>query len=78
MSGSYWEARAWAVIQPVLDAHRGADRATLQRALRGAYPFGIREHHPYKVWCACVRKALGKAPAPPADALAMPLLPEDP
>lgn len=30
-------------------------------ALREAYPFGERRHHPYKVWCKCCRAFLGNA-----------------
>lgn len=26
--------------------------------LRDAYPFGARQHHPYRIWCACCRQTV--------------------
>lgn len=34
-----------------------ADRV---KAIDAAYPFGVRDHHPYKIWLDCRRKYLGR------------------
>jgi hypothetical protein len=36
----------------------GLELKAVRRALREAYPFGIREHWPYRMWCAEVKQAL--------------------
>lgn len=60
-----WSDRARPVIEDTLAALPvGATEKECRRALRDAYPFGPREHHPYKVWCAECKKALEKRFAP--------------
>jgi hypothetical protein len=54
----YWRARSLEVINRVIAEHPEADYSALRKALSAAYPFGEREHWPYKVWLACVREAL--------------------
>jgi hypothetical protein len=49
---SRWRRRARAVIVGVLEANPTADAATLIALVDAAYPFGPREHHPYKAWLA--------------------------
>ncbi len=46
-------AEALSKIPP--DANDRAKRL----ALRNAYPFGLREHHPYRIWCSEVNRTLG-------------------
>jgi hypothetical protein len=49
---SRWRRRARSVIVGVLEANPTADAATLIALVDAAYPFGPREHHPYKAWLA--------------------------
>jgi hypothetical protein len=30
----------------------------VKRIFKNAYPFGVRKHHPYKIWCEEQRKTL--------------------
>lgn len=58
---SRWRRISREVIATVLAALPVT--ATLKekrKAVRNAYPFGTREHHPYKMWCKEVQEALGK------------------
>ena len=60
MPPSEWRRRAERVIAETLAGlPRSASLREQRRALRAAYPFGPRQHHPYKVWCKAVRAALG-------------------
>lgn len=54
-----WREKARPVIAEVLAAHQGEDLKTIRRALKEAYPFGPRQHHPYQIWCDEVRSQLG-------------------
>lgn len=36
-----------------------SDRKALNKALRDAYPFGERAHHPYKVWLSEIKRQCG-------------------
>lgn len=47
---SQWRVHARKVISKVLEENRDVDAKTLRAKLRDAYPFGAREHHPYKIW----------------------------
>ena len=60
-STSQWRVRSRQVIAEVM-ASMPAD-ATLpqvRKALRDAYPFGARKHHPYTMWCSEQRKAINQ------------------
>lgn len=51
-----WADRADAVLAPVFQGlARDADDPTIATAVREAYPFGERAHHPYKAWLSRVR-----------------------
>ncbi len=68
-----WKDRSAAVIGPALDAlPLGATEEECRKALREAYPFGPREHYPYKAWCRECRLALEKRFAGRAGAKAPP------
>lgn len=54
-----WRDRAKPIIARVLWEHRGADEATIRAALREAYPFGQRAHHPYKTWLDEIHRQRG-------------------
>lgn len=59
MGNSRWAAESLRVIRATLKAMPAdADYAARKAALTAAYPFGLREHHPYKVWCKCATQAL--------------------
>lgn len=58
-SQSPWKTRSRAVIRSVLASlPADATEKEVRAALRDAYPFGEREHHPYKMWLACVKECL--------------------
>lgn len=72
---SQWRARARSVMLDVVESLAimapdllGAPAEVLSR-VDAAYPFGEREHHPYKAWLAerkLLRLALADAPEPPS------------
>jgi hypothetical protein len=61
----------------------------VRAALRAAYPFGVRRHHPYVIWCDEIRAQTGRKkiagavrrlparPAAPHDARQQVLFTED-
>lgn len=49
-SSCSWRESARPIIARVLTATRGQDESVIRKALREAYPFGMRENYPYKVW----------------------------
>lgn len=56
---STWRDRARPIIAAVLAATRGQSERAINRALRAAFPWGPREHHPYKIWRDEVRRQRG-------------------
>lgn len=52
-----WRGNARLVIQGVIARVGFDDLAALRKAIREAYPFGPRAHHPYKIWLDEVQKA---------------------
>lgn len=59
---SRWREIARRVIRETLaDVPANADDKTKRARLKLAYPFGPREHHPYKIWCDEVRRVLKPA-----------------
>jgi len=62
MGDSYWRGRARPIIAKVIAEHAGRPQPEVRRALREAYPFGPRQHHPYKIWCDEVKRQLGLKP----------------
>ena len=57
-----WSDQARRVIRATLDGLPvGVTRERAVAALKEAYPFGPRAHHPYKVWCKECQAALDKA-----------------
>ena len=85
---SHWRRYAAPIVARVLAENRGKPEAELRGALRAAYPFGAREHHPYRIWLdeiriqtgrrridSRVRRLQGRPPLPP-DARQPMLLPE--
>jgi len=52
-----WRRQAYAVIAAVLAKPDFSERETLER-IDAAYPFGRREHYPYKAWIKERRHAM--------------------
>jgi len=68
MSRSRWRNAAAPIIRSVLEATRGQPEAAVKKALFDAYPFGPREHLPYKIWCSEIRRQRGiKTPKEKAE-----------
>lgn len=47
---SYWAEQSDKAIAPVVAAYKGKDERELRHLISEAYPFGMRENHPYKAW----------------------------
>lgn len=55
-SRSKWYRTSIRVINEAIAAHPPCESAKeLRRLLGEHYPFGSREHHPYKMWCRAVK-----------------------
>jgi hypothetical protein len=53
-----WRDHARPIIAAVIRDNPAATEQELRRLLRQAYPYGVRELHPYKIWCSEVKKQL--------------------
>lgn len=58
--GHTWREHARPVIQQVLKDNKGKSETEIKKALREAYPFGMRAYHPYKIWLDEIKVQLGK------------------
>jgi hypothetical protein len=49
---SYWRDKSRSVIAAALKEGRavGLEGKALEKHVSAAYPFGLRENHPYKIW----------------------------
>lgn len=47
---SSWRKIAAPIIHETLESTKGFPESEIKKALREAYPFGLRKHHPYKIW----------------------------
>lgn len=71
MNNSNRRSIASEIIRGVIaDVGRDDPRA-LRRALRDAYPWGERQHHPYRIWCDEVRRQLERRTQRPGTAPAV-------
>lgn len=50
-----WREAARPIIAKVLADTKGQDEKAIKAALFAAYPFGPREHHPYKIWLSEIK-----------------------
>ncbi|HOQ48123.1 MAG TPA: hypothetical protein PK157_22645 [Bryobacteraceae bacterium] len=57
---SRWRRAAAPIIARVLAENAGRPKAEVRAALRAAYPFGPREHHPYRIWLDEIRIQTGR------------------
>jgi hypothetical protein len=55
---SYWRRRAQTVMLGVIEETQGQPFAAIVAAVDRAYPFGLRKHHPYKIWLDERRKLI--------------------
>lgn len=67
--GVSWRDRARPVVSEAIRTGRekGLEGKDLKGWVHGAYPFGERAMHPYKVWCDEVKKQLGERRASDED-----------
>lgn len=56
----HWRGAARPIIAEVLAANKDKPEAEIKAALKKAYPFGLRENFPYKVWLDEIRVQRGK------------------
>ena len=54
-----WREDCAPIIHEVLQANKGLEEKELRKALREAYPYGQRKHHPYKIWCDEIKRQRG-------------------
>lgn len=54
-----WRSIARPIIEKCVREIGLSDMGTLRKALRDAYPFGERSHHPYKVWLSEIKRQCG-------------------
>lgn len=59
---STWRTRAAVIINHVIRETHSTDMHVLKARLRDAYPFGVKNYWPYKVWCDEVNRQLGLKP----------------
>lgn len=73
---SIWFSRSLEVIADV-HAALPSDISFEERAkaIREAYPFGERKHHPYKMWLKAQRQYLARYAPPAVDTSRFPLSP---
>ena len=57
---SYWRGISAPIIARVLVETAGEPPEDVRIALRAAYPFGVRRHHPYRIWCDEIRVQTGR------------------
>ena len=57
---SYWRGIAAPIITDVLRDMAGKPEHEIRAALLNAYPFGLRRHHPYRIWRDEIRIQTGR------------------
>ena len=61
MTVSRWRVYSREVIEKVAREVGTEDKDKLRKAISAAYPFGPREHYPYKIWLSEVRDFMNAA-----------------
>ena len=64
---SHWRRIAAPIIARVLAENAGKPEPEVRAALRSVYPFGAREHHPYKIWLDEIRVQAGRRKLTPRE-----------
>jgi hypothetical protein len=62
---SHWRQVAAPIIVRVLQETAGKAEREIRAALRAAYPFGVRRHHPYRIWIDEIRVQRGQKKVTP-------------
>jgi len=57
---SFWRLKSREVIAGALKANPGTAMPELKKRMSAAYPFGMREYTPYKIWLQEVKAALAE------------------
>lgn len=55
-----WRDSAKPIIAQVLKDTKGQPEKAIRKALKEAYPFGMRKYHPYKIWLSEIQIQRGK------------------
>lgn len=55
-----WRERCSELIRATIKENEGKSEREVRAALRAAWPWGPREHWPYRVWLDEIRRQLGK------------------
>jgi len=55
-----WREHARPIIAKTLRDNKGKSEKEIRKALRDAYPYGQRKHHPYKIWCDEIKVQRGQ------------------
>jgi hypothetical protein len=55
-----WREYAKPIIKQVLKDTAGQPEKVIRKALKEAYPFGLRQYHPYKIWLDEIKVQRGK------------------
>lgn len=53
-----WRESAAPIIKKIMDENPDIPEKELKKIISKAYPFGLRQYHPYKIWCDEVKKQL--------------------
>jgi len=56
-----WRQGCAPIINKVICDNKDKSLKELRKLLKEAYPYGVRQYHPYKVWCDEIKKQLTKA-----------------
>lgn len=59
MTQSRWREYSAQVIARVVADNPGLPEPELRKKISAAYPFGQRQHHPYKMWLSAVNRYFG-------------------
>lgn len=54
-----WRESCRGLISDTIKENKGKSLAEIKKELRGAYPYGQRVMHSYKIWCDEVKIQLG-------------------
>ncbi len=75
-----WRAKARQVIARVIEAARAAqlDVAATIKEIDAAYPFGLREYHPYQMWLKERKRAIAQLAVPVRPVALVPAQPSLP
>ena len=70
MSAALWRSQSFKAIEATIQRVGTSDLEVLRHAISRAYPFGVRNMYPYKIWLQSVRATMSvlEASAKPVEA----------